>query len=88
MYSGEGREFFEAGNQFYQTGDMQEAIHYYRMALTSFQDYGDIKGAADTLLEMGNTYFQLGNYFQSNRNYQKALEFILKWRTLLVRVMP
>ena len=42
LYSEEGREFFEAGNQFYQIGDMQEAIHYYRMAFTSFQEYGNL----------------------------------------------
>ena len=76
-------EYFEAGNEFYQYGDMQEAIHYYRLALTSFQEYGDLKGQADTLLELGNAYFQLNNFFQSNRNYQNALDLYSEMEDLI-----
>jgi len=83
LYDEEGKEYFKAGNEFYQNSEMQEAIHYFRMAITSFQESGDIKGVADTLLEMGNAYFQLGNYFQSNRNYQNALDLYSEMEDLI-----
>jgi len=79
----EGIEYFQAGNEFYEYGDMQEAIHYYRLAIASFEEIGDVKGLADALLEMGNAYYQLNNYFQANRHYQKALEYYSEMEDLI-----
>lgn len=70
----EARNELRKGINLSRSNKPSEGISYLQKALEKFSDYGDVKRTAQTLLEIGKSYFQMNENQLSYDSYYNALE--------------
>jgi uncharacterized protein len=70
----EAYEFYDKGTQFYDQGKLEDALLYYKKALSYFKSSGGSLKEADFFLKLGDTYSELNQYDRAEEFYLYALD--------------
>ena len=73
MHRQDAQDFIDMAHKFYEQENYEEAVVYYKKALSYFRD-SDLKiEEADSFLDLGNVYLELENYNEAEKHYQESL---------------
>ncbi|MCE7698035.1 MAG: tetratricopeptide repeat protein, partial [Methanobacterium paludis] len=64
----------EKGSQFYEDGNIEGSLSYYKTALKIFKKTKAVEKEADTLLQMGDLYIDIKDYDNAKKHYEMSLK--------------
>ena len=70
----ETNEYCRRGNYYFDLGDFEKAIDYYKRYLKSSKEVGDRAGEGGAYCNLGNAYFRLGDFQKAIKYYEQDLE--------------
>ena len=70
----ETNEHCRRGNYYFDLGDFEKAIDYYKRYLKSSKEVGDRAGEGGAYCNLGNAYFSLGDFQKAIKYYEQDLE--------------
>lgn len=69
----DAKSAFDLGNNFYGQGKLEEAISYYKKAVSLFKNANNFQREADALLGIGDSYIALNNPKEAQKYYNSSL---------------